>query len=1358
MPSRAGRPVLRCGNHNVNGLATAASVERATAAWRQAGYHVVFVQEHHLTFHTRTAALQRLQRRGWLAFVALSPAGASGRGRGGTAILVQRALITSGELTLVGGEAAFQAGPEGRYAALPVRWGGHHLHLCSVYLPSGDSAAQRRYIADHLAPLSAAARGADRRRVWGGDFNFVPDPALDRLSTAAAVAAHPDVGTRRRWGDAVPGVVDVWRARHPRRRCFTYVVPRHASRLDRFYVCAPLTPCVAACAVGRDAWGDHRPVSLSLVALHPGSLGPPRARVRLAFLSHPSLVQDFEAWLAQELAAAPADHLGALLWWPQFKHRVALRCSALCRAARQLARAGQAEGDTLEALHAQLAAGDASVLPAVVAARQCFAAALAEAEAAGALQRRQSWVHAGERPGPALSRRFQPRKQDCLVPALRGAGGGLLTRGTACAQRVASFWAGVSARPATDPAARQEVLQALAGGRRLAAEQAQLLGAAEVTATEVARALRTAPPGRSPGLDGIPVELYRRFKAILLPTLARLFTAVNSLGQLPVGFTEGLITIIFKSGDRADPANYRPITLLCTDYRLYAKVLALRLNPCLAGVIDAEQTAFVPGRRIGENILALQCLPELLRCQRRWALVVFCDFRKAYDTVDRAFLFSVMRELGLGEGFLAMVRLLLSDTRARATVNRWVSTPEASTAGVRQGCPLAPLLYLFIAQALLRFLKARGIGIDVAGQRLTAFQFADDAEVVLPSLDALPPFLAAMHTFGDASGQRLHLGKTRVLPVGAAPADLPPAAHGLSVVSSATSLGVTFGEAADAGAGWQGLVQGVHDSYARIAAVRRLSVFGRGFASAAYGLSRLLYHAEFHGLPPPESLQPLHAATAKLVDRGQAPSDTRRAFAGVAADMLPGRPADGGFGVLPLAEHVSARHAWWGLQLLLAPAGAPWAAVVRALLAACGGEVGGPPLGLLLWPAGRPLPGAVVPLPQPLRRLHDGLASLPRVTVLAPPPPGPWCWAAPLWGNPLLCSAAYPEGIDLDFLDFAAAGVATIGQLLHVGRALRAVPGPHAYRLVWVTHLRRYYAFADRHRASERLAALLAALPPDWVAAAHAVAVGLAAGGAPPPPEPADALAAMLPCLGWLLPGGESLPLRAFTVRKGTALLTAPQRLRRLQRYLSPFAEAAAGAARNGTAAEAQAVLRRLWRARCANGVKETFWRLAHDAVPTSARMHRAEPCPCGAPPPADRLHHFWGCPVARAVVDTISAAVGAPVPRAAVWLARPPAAVYGGVWDVVCLAAVAAMDHGRRLLWALSTGPPPVAPLAVTAAHTACARFWSHLSDFVALRAAPASWLARCPTGHPFIHVDPDSGSLVLHPTGLAALPPPGP
>jgi hypothetical protein len=212
---------------------------------------------------------------------------------------------------------------------------------------------------------------------------------------------------------------------------------------------------------------------------------------------------------------------------------------------------------------------------------------------------------------------------------------------------------------------------------------------------------------------------------------------------------------------------------------------------------------------------------------------VFCDFRKAYDTIDRGFLLAAMEALGVGPGFLALVRQLLSATAARAMVNGFTSTPTTFAAGVRQGCPLSPLLYLFIGQALLCLLRARGIGIEVAGRQLAALQYADDAEALLPSLDMVPAFLAAMATFGDATGQRLNPTKTKLLPIGQLPAALPAAAHGLQVVTAATSLGVTFGSAADPTARWPELLAGVEQCYSRISGLpKSFSVFGRGFATS----------------------------------------------------------------------------------------------------------------------------------------------------------------------------------------------------------------------------------------------------------------------------------------------------------------------------------------------------------------------------------------------------------------------------------------------------------------------------------------------------------------------------------------------
>ena len=496
------------------------------------------------------------------------------------------------------------------------------------------------------------------------------------------------------------------------------------------------------------------------------------------------------------------------------------------------------------------------------------------------------------------------------------------------------------------------------------------------------------------------------------------------------------------------------------------------------------------------------------------------------------------------------------------------------------------------------------------------------------------------------------------------------------------------------------------------------------------------------------------------MERRLAPADNTHRFAGLAGWVLPGRPIDGGFGALPWRAHITSRHAWWGLQLILAPGTTPWVAIARALLRECAPEVGSHPMGLLLWSPDEPMLGmGGAHLPQPLRRLHAGLASLPSVRDVEPRPlePGPWCWAAPLWGNPLLRSPAHPTGIDHTFFDLAAARIATLGQLLSTERAVtEAMGSPAAYWPVWQTRLHGYPPFADRHHTAERIQQLLAALPQGWVQAARAAAASIAAGQLQPPSQQ-DAMTVVLHRLGWDQPGQPPLRLSAFTVRAGTALLTAPTELRRVQQHLSPFAALA-----GGELGELQRLLRRLWRLPWENCQKEPFWRLIYDAFPTAARLHLDEPCMCGGAP-ADRHHHYWSCPVAQAVTDSISAALAERQPQHApqpltlgqLWLARPPGGVHEGVWQVVCLAALRAMDGGRRRMYALRFGPanppPHFASLVASSARFAVRRFWSLLADFVGLGRVPRTWRARCPPGHPFIYFDPTSRSFTVDRPALA-------
>jgi hypothetical protein len=337
--------------------------------------------------------------------------------------------------------------------------------------------------------------------------------------------------------------------------------------------------------------------------------------------------------------------------------------------------------------------------------------------------------------------------------------------------------------------------------------------------------------------------------------------------------------------------------------------------------------------------------------------------------------------------------------------------------------------------------------------------------------------------------------------------------------------------------------------------------------------------------------------------------------------------------------------------------------------------------------------------------------------------PGPWCQSAPLWGNPLLTHGGV--GLEHHFPGLALVPeLATLGDLL---RLLDAAARP--------TGLPQVRQLRSDSRAGAELCELHSLVPLAWREAARAL---------PPVPPSAQGSSSdpfwtvALPRLGWRLPTRLPMLLGALSVKGVTSLLcsgpSGPQASRAPR--LAAFA-ALAGAP--GNAAQVQLALCRLWRSPLAGGVKEIFWRLVHDGLPTAARLHQdpTSPracCPCGAAR-ADRAHHYWDCIAAcgvREAIKTSAAEALQPIPnlsRANIWLSQCPPGLHPGVWDIVAMVAVASMDKARRFMVAQRDFTQPPAPtgadLGRRGAEHARRSFWELLHEFQASGGFPRSTVA---------------------------------
>jgi len=1094
---------LRMATHNVRGLLGGRhqqKLEQLLDRWFvQLRLDIVLVQETHL--RTRFACGRAEARTAawatdsgcelrWL----WAPASTGRNSRGGTAIVLREDNIASGRLRL--GNAVF-ASQDGRLLHTNVAWGGHNFHLASVYLPSGDPAGQRAFIAERIQPLLQSQRG---RVLLGGDFNFVPDPCgLDRHSANPSQDRTTEQSTARAMAEVCEryGMVDVVRRRHPGARQWTFAHAASAAmaRLDRWYAPCAALPHVMRCHAEGVPVGmsDHRPVVLHLAPAVPEARGPGRRRLPVRFLASQDLKARWQQWAAAQAAAASQDDAGLIAGWPAFLKRLRAKARALQahyvqppRATRQQARASAAAlGRAFDrAAAAAVHGGDRDAALADVLAAERERAAVLQSTALDADRRaRWAWLREGERPSPLLTKLVKLPKAASGIAALRAPGGHIVTDGRELAARMATHYAAVSARRETSAQARERVLAAIVThGRRIASEAATQAGGPVVTVPEVKAAMKTTKPGRAPGPNDVPVQLWKGGGEAMAGLLARLFTAIGRTGTTPPGFLDGIVTCLPKpGGDPLQPAAYRPITLLNTEYRLLAKVLASRLGAALNPAVGPHQTAFLPGRRIGDNILLLQLLPHLLassaepgRHGATGAALLFLDIAKAYDSLDREFLFSAMEAMGAGGGLVRWARTLLTGTRAAAYVNGWTSAAAGYEAGVRQGCPLSPALYLFVAEALARWLQAHPavVGLDaLPSTRLASSHYADDTVVVLEdaSEERVRATLQLLEVYADATGQHVNPTKSSLLALGSArrPAGhaLPPTIAGVPLHTRVVGLGVPFEDGGDPQPDWQPCLERVSHAYGKLARLP-LSAFGRGTAASSYGVSTLLYRAEFCGLP--DSVRDtLDRWTKGLVDRRVAPDSRTSALPGVPSALLHGRPVEGGFGALALEQHVKGRHAMLAKRMLhfacgegaLGGGAPPWVAIAMELLRhACPQRV--PELALLL----APLAPLAAPLPPPLARLAAGLAALgpPECTfgATAPaaeeaPPQAPgWTGVMPLLDNPLL-QMGVPQGrrtVRLSRADREAdsslmailehlPGIRTIADLVVLDRTTRNVDG-----------------------------------------------------------------------------------------------------------------------------------------------------------------------------------------------------------------------------------------------------------------------------------------------------------------------------
>ena len=164
----------------------------------------------------------------------------------------------------------------------------------------------------------------------------------------------------------------------------------------------------------------------------------------------------------------------------------------------------------------------------------------------------------------------------------------------------------------------------------------------------------------SPGNNGLSKEFYICFFEKLVDPLIQALNPSFADGEMSNSQRQAVITLIeIKGKDKRYLQNWRPTSLINVDAKVASKCLCLRLKKVINTLVDSHQTAYVPGRNIGESVRLVEDLLEYADKEDLTGIMFLSDFEKVFDSIDHCFIFACLKRFGFGTQFIQWVKTLL---------------------------------------------------------------------------------------------------------------------------------------------------------------------------------------------------------------------------------------------------------------------------------------------------------------------------------------------------------------------------------------------------------------------------------------------------------------------------------------------------------------------------------------------------------------------------------------------------------------------------------------------------------------------------------------------------------------------------
>jgi exonuclease III len=289
--------------------------------------------------------------------------------------------------------------------------------------------------------------------------------------------------------------------------------------------------------------------------------------------------------------------------------------------------------------------------------------------------------------------------------------------------------------------------------------------------SEIFDVVKLSDGSKSPGPDGFNYAFLKRCWEMLKGEIRVMFDQFHGNASLPKSFLSYFVALIPKVRPPLGLSDFRPISLLGCLYKLVAKVLAARLGKVMDSLINSTQSAFIKGRNLVDGVVVVNEVVDVAKKSGRECMIFKVDFEKAYDSVDWGFLEYMLRRFGFCEKWIEWMRACVFAGSMSILVNGSPTREIDIQRGLKQGDPLAPFLFLLVAEGLggvirkaveLELFKGFLVGND--GITVSHLQYADDTLCIgEASVQNLWTLKAILRGFEMASGLKVNFWKSCLL-------------------------------------------------------------------------------------------------------------------------------------------------------------------------------------------------------------------------------------------------------------------------------------------------------------------------------------------------------------------------------------------------------------------------------------------------------------------------------------------------------------------------------------------------------------------------------------------------------------------